>query len=155
MNEPNHVYRAWIRATPERIWQAITSPEFTRQYFHNMIIESEWEVGSPVVFRYPDDGRVGVEGKVLEHEPPSRLAYTWRFTFDPEVAAERPSRVTWTIEPRGEVTLLTVVHDDFDPDSRVLPMVTEGWSEVICSLKSLLETGEALPVAGNEESDAA
>jgi uncharacterized protein YndB with AHSA1/START domain len=154
MHRPKHIYETYIRADAQTIWRAITTPEFTRQYFHAMAIESDWSVGAPVTFRYAD-GRIGCEGVLLEITPPRRLAYTWRFLFDAELAKERPSRVTFEIEPRGRVSVLRVTHDDFDADSKVYPMISKGWAEIVSSLKSLLETGQPLEIAGNAASDAA
>lgn len=153
MNKPDYVYETYIRTTPERLWKAITSAEFTRQYFHGMAIESDWTPGGPVVFRY-EDGRPGVEGQVLEAEPTRLLRYTWRFVYDEELARERPSRVSFEIEPQGAVCRLRVTHDDFDPHSKVLPLVSQGWAPLICSLKSLLETGQPLDLEDGEETDA-
>lgn len=150
MKRPEHVYETYIRSTPERIWKAITTAEFTRQYFHRMAVESDWKTGSPVRFLY-DDGRVGCEGVVREYDPPRRLSYTWRFLFDDALAKERPSTVQFEITPVGDACRLRIVHSDFDADSKVYPMISEGWAEVASSLKSLLETGKPLNVAGNEE----
>lgn len=149
MSRPEHVYDTYIRASAERIWEAITSAEFTRQYWHRMAVDSDWKPGSKVRFRY-EDGRVGCEGEILECDPPRRLSYTWRFTFDEELAAERPSTVVFEITPMGDNCRLRVHHRDFDPDSKVFPMISWGWAEVMSSLKSLLETGKALHIAGNE-----
>lgn len=154
MNKPSYVYETYIRSTPEEIWKALTSAEFTRRYFHNMAIESDWQPGSRMCFTYAD-GREGVEGKILEADEPNRLCYSWRFLFDEDIARERHSRVTYEIEAMGKTCRLRVIHDDFDEDSKVYPMIREGWAPILCSLKSLLETGEALEVAGNEEEQAA
>ena len=83
---------------------------------------------------------------------PRELSFTWRALYDDAYAAEKPSRVTFRIEPQpsGEVSKLTVIHDDFEPDSTLYPVIAKGWSAILCSLKSLLETGEALRIAGNE-----
>ena len=150
MNRPEHVYEIYIRSTAERIWKAITTPEFTRQYFHRMAIQSDKKIGSPVRFLY-EDGRLGCEGVLREYDPPKRLSYTWRFLFDEAMAAERPSTVTFEITPMGEACRLRIVHGDFDADGKVYPMISEGWAEVVSSLKSLLETGTPLAIAGNEE----
>lgn len=150
MIKPAYMYETWIRTTPERLWEALTSPAFTRQYFHAMTIESDWTPGAPVRFLY-DDGRPGVEGEVLVVEPYSELTYTWRFVFDEAYSRERPSRVSFEIDQRGPSCRLRVIHDDFDADSLVLPMISAGWSSIICSLKSLLETGAALEIADEEK----
>lgn len=149
MKKPEHIYETYIRASAESLWEAITSAEFTRQYWHRMTVESDWSPGSAVRFLY-EDGRAGCEGKVLEWDPPHRLSYTWRFLFDEELAAERPSTVTFEISPMGDSCRLRVIHGDFDEDSKVFPMISWGWAEVMSSLKSLLETGRPLDVAGNQ-----
>ncbi len=153
MSRPEHIYEIYIRASAEAIWEAITTPAFTRQYFHAMDIDSTWETGAPVAFRSAE-GQPSVEGRVIEARPPTRLSYTWRFLYDEELARERPSRVTYEIEDKGTVCRLRVSHDEFDPDSKVLAMISRGWAPILCSLKSLLETGEALAMdadAGTEE----
>jgi uncharacterized protein YndB with AHSA1/START domain len=81
---------------------------------------------------------------VLEADPPHRLVTTWTFQFSPEMAADPPSRVTWEIEPVGEVCKLTLLHDDFAGETATYRAVGNGWMGILSSLKSLLETGEAL-----------
>ena len=153
---PSFVYRTYIRTTPERLWQMLTDPVFTEQWW-NTTFETDWSVGSPMVWHNHGVTIVDAEQVVLEFDPPRRLSYTWH-TFTPEVAArfdfsdelmakltsERRSRVTFEIEPLGDNVKLTVVHDDFDPGSTAVEMVSEGWSQLLSSLKSFLETGELL-----------
>jgi uncharacterized protein YndB with AHSA1/START domain len=140
--ETTQVYRVFIKATAEEIWDAITKPEFTQQYFYGARI-------SVVPDHYrslgPDDtvwGDAGVE----EFDPPRRLVHGWRSLYDPELAAEAESRVTWEIEPRdGGVCLLTVVHDRLDGAPRTASSVSgQGWTMVLSGLKTLLETGKPL-----------
>ncbi len=146
MNKPSHVYETFIRATSDHIWSALTNPEFTRQYFHGTAATSDWQPGSAV--RYLNaDGSVAVEGEVLEAQPPERLVITWRVRYNEEMSQEPASRVVFDIEPLGDVCRLRVTHDQFAPDSLVYPHIASGWSGILCSLKSLLETGEALSVA--------
>lgn len=92
------VYQVFIKATPEQIWDAITKPEFTSKYFYGGQVESTLEPGTPYLFKFAD-GSTGVEGEVLDSDPPRRLVHTWRSLYDPELADEEPSRVTWEIEP--------------------------------------------------------
>lgn len=154
MNKPEFMYETFIRATPEKIWEALTTAAFTSLYFHGTHVDSDWKTGSPVVFR-GDDGTPLVEGEVLVADRPKRLSYTWHVLYDDELTKERPSRVTFELEPLPGVCRLRIVHDDFDVGSKTLEKVSQGWSSIICSLKTLLETGDALPLAGNEEKGAA
>ena len=108
-------------------------------------------MGSPVVFNRANDGGAAVEGKLLAADKPKLLSYTWRALYDEDMAAESHSRVTFEIEAMPGVCRLRIVHDNFDADSKTYEQVSQGWSAIICSLKSLLETGEPLPLAGNEE----
>jgi len=145
MNQPRHVYEVYIRTTPEKLWKAITRPEMTRQYFYASGVESDWRVGSPVRHKGPD-GRVNLDGKVLEVEPPRRLVTTFSAVHGPGTANDRSSRVTWEIEPRGEVCKLTLTHDDFDGITETYRMVGPGWNPVLSGLKTLFETGTPLVI---------
>lgn len=140
-----HVFEIEIKTTPEALWQAITDPDFTEQYYHGSRILSDWEVGSEYRYVQPD-GSVGIQGVVLEIDPPRRLVQTFSMQFRPELRADRPSRVTWEIEPMGEVCKLTVVHDDFDGETETYTTVASpgGKKSILPSMKSLLETGVAL-----------
>jgi DNA-binding transcriptional ArsR family regulator/uncharacterized protein YndB with AHSA1/START domain len=157
MADPEFVYTTYIATTPERLWQALIDPVFTRRYW-GTTFETDWEVGSTMTW---EQGGVTIADPaqvVLEYEPCRRLAYTWH-TFTPEFAesvglsdevvrkmsAERRSKVTFEIEPLGQVVRLTVVHDGFDPGSTVLESVGQGWPHLLSDLKTLLETGETLP----------
>lgn len=149
-----HLYQIFIRATPEQVWAGITDGALTKRYFHDTTIESTWQPGADVVYRNPD-GSIAVEGEVLEATPHTRLAYTWHVLYNPAAAAEAPSRVTWELEPMGETTKLTMVHDRFPEASVVSPEVGPGWHPLLSSLKSLLETGEPLNLSTEASSAAA
>jgi len=138
--ETTQVYRIFIRATPEQVWDAITKPEFTERYFHGVRIEVR-------------DGRrlsllgdLQWEEPVLESNPPHKLVHSWISYYDEELAAEEPSRVTWEIEPQdGGYTLLTVTHDRLEGAPKTAAGVSgTGWMGVLSNLKSFLETGEPL-----------
>ncbi len=137
--QATQVYQVYIKATPEEIWDAITEPKFTQQYFYGMPVH---------VTASAYDGGGGAEGSVVEFEPPRRLVHTWRSLYDEESAAEPESRVTWEIEPQdGGYALLTVVHDKLDASPKTAAGVSgTGWMFVISGLKTLLETGK--PLAG-------
>ena len=154
VNELEFVYTTYIRTTPERLWQALTEKSFTRRWWQTSF-DTDWRVGSPMVW---DNNGIIIdepEQVVLESDPFRKLAYTWH-TFTAEMkerlgedvyaklSSERRSRVTFTLEPVGEMVKLTVVHDDFEPGVIAATMVRNGWPIFLSSLKSLLETGEPL-----------
>ena len=160
MSKPEFVYTTYINTTPERLWQGLTDPAFTRRYW-GIAWESDWRPGSTVTLEIAGGGvKIADPAQVvLESEPYRRLSYTWH-TFTPEwaaayevsdehlakVAGERRSKVTFDIEPVGEMVKLTVIHDDFDQGSAVLPGISAGWPRILSDLKTLLETGDTLPV---------
>jgi uncharacterized protein YndB with AHSA1/START domain len=137
------VYVIYIRTTPEKLWQALTQPEFTRQFFMGTVQESEWQVGAAWKMVAPD-GRVGDSGEVLEIDPPRRLVLKWQCHMKPEHAAEGYSRMTYTLEPQGEMVKLTVLQEMDREGSTLIQAVGQGWPLILSSLKSLLETGAAL-----------
>lgn len=159
MGRTEFVYTTYINTTPERLWRALTDPAFTRRYW-GVTLESDWQVGSTMTWEQDGVTIADPAQVVLESEPYRRLAYTWH-TFTPEfgksvglsdevftrVANERRSKVTFEIEPLGQMVKLTVVHDDFEPGSTVVEMVSEGWPHLLSDLKTLLETGETLPAS--------
>ena len=139
------VYQLFIKATPEQVWDAITKPEFTAQYFYGSVIDSTLEPGTPWLGWAADRSQQFVDGEVLEADPPRKLSHTWRALYDPETAAEPHSRVSWEIEPQdGGVTKLTVVHDRLEGAPATAASVAGGWSYVLSGLKTLLETGQPL-----------
>jgi uncharacterized protein YndB with AHSA1/START domain len=135
------VYRVFIRATPEQIWDAITKPEFTERYFHGVRIELRGGRRRSTMA----DGRAWDEA-ILEEDAPRRLVHEWSSGYDPELAAEEASRVTWEIEAREHgMSLLTVVHDRLEGAPRTAEGVAgEGWTFVLSTLKTFLETGKPL-----------
>ncbi|MFW5469833.1 SRPBCC domain-containing protein [Knoellia sp. CPCC 206435] len=142
-----HVYEIDIRAEVEDVWRALTDPASTRQYFHATHWASPPVAGQPFTTLLPD-GRVAVEGVVEEVDPPHRLVHTWHPLYDPELAAEPPSRVAWVLTAVGTgTTHLRLVHDRLDDSPRTAESVREGWVRILDSLRSLLETGAPLPAA--------
>ena len=149
MSELKRFYEIYIRADARNIWDALTQPEFTAQYFHATRIESDWQVGSKVIYRSPDD-TLAVDGEVLEVDPPTRLVITWRALYSEEFSREGFSKVTFEIAPVDEsVCKLSVLHNEFPEGSQLYEHV-KGWVAIISSLKSLLETGEAMPLPQTE-----
>ena len=158
-------YTAYIRATPERVWRALTDPADTSRYWRHQragpkTFRSDWKVGSTWDLLHEDVGLTvhDPDQLILESEPPTRLAYAWH-SVTPEWAAEvgmdDATAEAWRAEPRSKVGVdieeirdgvvkLTLVHDGFEAGSVVLPAISEGWPAVLSSLKTLLETGSAL-----------
>ncbi|MGC1275923.1 MAG: SRPBCC family protein [Planctomycetaceae bacterium] len=143
MAESRFVYVTYIRTTPEKLWQALIEPEFTRRYWAETWQESEWKPGASWNILIPD-GRVGDSGEVLEIDPPRRLVLSWRNEFMPELREEGYSRMTYELEPQGESVKLTLIHEMDQPGSKLIEAVSSGWPHILASLKSLLETGESL-----------
>jgi uncharacterized protein YndB with AHSA1/START domain len=93
------VYVTFIRTTPEQLWAALTSPDFTRKYWFGMHQETDWKAGSPWRLVFPD-GRVADTGEIVEIDPPRRLVLKWRNEFRPElnpkaIRAARSSSSRW------------------------------------------------------------
>jgi uncharacterized protein YndB with AHSA1/START domain len=143
MAESQFVYVIYIRTTAEKLWQALTEPEFTRRYWMATTQESEWKPGASWRIVMPD-GRVADSGTVVEIEPRRRLVLKWRHELDPELTAEGYSRLTYELEQKGEMVKLTVKHEMDKNDSKFIKAVSGGWPIIHSSLKSLLETGKAL-----------
>jgi uncharacterized protein YndB with AHSA1/START domain len=142
VSKPVFVYATYIATTPDKLWEALTSAEFTRAYWSGYTLTSDWRIGSPVAIAGPD-GVVSDSGEVLAFDPPRHLAYTFHHEQGPE-AQERPSRVAYDLEPLDGQVKLTITHDDFDEGSRLFGGISAGWPQIISSLKTLLETGHAL-----------
>ncbi len=158
---PAFVYTTYIATTPEQLWRALTDPTFTRRYW-GVALETDWQVGSPITWQVAGVTITDPEQVVLEYDPYRRLAYTWQ-AITPEFAkvvgfsddyvaratSEPRSRVRFELEPQGQVVKLTVAHEGFEPGSVVLESVSGGWPQVLSSLKSFLETGEAIDLSAD------
>ena len=142
MSTTEFVYVSYISSTPQKVWDAITNPEFTRQYWaRNMI--SDWKPGSKWDMTTIDGSNsVNMTGEILESRPPSRLVLSW---VSPENVGNKAqtSRVTFEIEMFGEVVRLHVVHDQLQAGSEMAKGISGGWPMVLSGLKSFLETGKA------------
>ena len=138
------VYQVFIRATPEQVWQALVDPDWTQRYFYGTRAEYDLRPGGRFRSVGGDSGEPMMEGEVLEVEPPRKLVQTWRFLYDPELAAEGFTRVTYELEEaEGGVTKLTATHD-LEGAPKTAEHVAGGWSYILSGLKTLLETGEPL-----------
>jgi uncharacterized protein YndB with AHSA1/START domain len=144
VQQTEQVYQVFIKASPEQIWEAITTPEFTAKYFYGSHVESSFQPGAPAEWYSPDRSQLWVDGVVEEAEPPRRLCLTWRALYDEDTTAEPHSRVTWEIEAGEGYSKLTVVHDRLDASPKTAANVAGGWPFVLSGLKTLLETGQPL-----------
>jgi len=144
MQTPKQVYTTYIRTTPKKLWEAITKPEFTRQYWAGVENASDWKKGSKWDHIGGEAGKreVWITGKVLECTPPKRLVLSWA---DPDDLADK-SRVTFEIKAIGEMVCLTVTHGGFKAGSKMAGKVSGGWPRVLSSMKSFLETGKGLDI---------
>jgi uncharacterized protein YndB with AHSA1/START domain len=140
LSSSRFVYVSYIRVTPEKLWQAITTPEIIAQYRFGMIVESDWRVGS--AWKMFADGHLMDSGEILESAPPRRLVLSWRSDWSAEFKAEGTSTCVFEIEPTPPSVKLTLTHSSERPSSRFIAAVADGWPMVISNLKSLLETGE-------------
>ena len=142
-SQSRFVYVTYIRATPERLWSALTSPEFARQYWRGAHPEADWKPGGSWKLIFPD-GRVGDAGEIVAFEPSKRLSIRWRNEFKPEFKAEGWSLCTMEIERAGEAVKLTVTHSMEREGSKFIAAVSGGWPQILSNLKSLLETGSVV-----------
>jgi uncharacterized protein YndB with AHSA1/START domain len=146
-----YIYVSYIRTTPEKLWSALTSPEFMRQYWLSAHIESDWKKGSAWTL-YFNDGGVADRGEILEIDPPRRLVLSWRHEWKPELKAEGEARCVMELEPLEGAVKLTITHSIGRADSQLIQAVSGGWPLILSNLKSLLETGAVVlktkPAAG-------
>lgn len=144
MDKPQFVYVTYIATTPDKLWNALLDAKMTSKYWQHENV-SDWKPRSSWEHRALDETRtLRLVGKVVESTPPRRLVLTWAFPEDAN-REETHSRVAFDIEPVGDVVRLTVTHDRLEPGSKMFEGIREGWPKVLSSLKSLLETGRALP----------
>jgi uncharacterized protein YndB with AHSA1/START domain len=152
------VYRVYIKATPEAVWDAITNPEWTQRYGYRNIAEYDLRPGGSFRALWPEAVRqeydlpeVAVDGEVIEADPPHKIVQTWRMAMDAEMAAEGFTRLTHEIAPAGDGVRLTVIHE-LEGAPKLAAMVAGesedtgaggGWAWILSDLKSLLETGSA------------
>jgi uncharacterized protein YndB with AHSA1/START domain len=141
--KPLTVYTIYIAATPEKVWEALTTAEFSRRYFSGFAVELEPRLGGRFVVRAPD-GSDHISGEVLEYDPPRKLTVSWNVNWPGLVEKLGPTLVSYEIEPSGEAVRLTMseLHDRPLSDD-ILSGGRSGWPAILSGLKSLLETGQA------------
>ena len=144
MSQPDFVYVTYIETTPDKLWHALTDGDFTERYWFGVRLRSDWKVGSSFEMVH-GDGTVSDAGKIVEVDPPRRLAYTFVNLSD-TYRNDLPALATFELEPHGKLVKLTLTHEGFAPDGKMLPAISRGWPAILSSLKSLLETGRALEI---------
>jgi len=140
------VFEIYIKATPERIWEAITDPEQRAKYSFGVQTQSDWATGSTYRAGVPGVFDIA-EGENLVVEPPRLLVQSFNALWSDDVKAQGTTRVTWEIEQVGDSCRLTVVHDQL-PDTANAELYG-GWPMILSGLKTLLETGELLTTPGS------
>src|SRR5436190_20877494 len=142
--KPAIVYTIYIASTPEKVWQALTTAEFSRQYFSGFAVEAELKVGGAFAARAPD-GSVHISGEVIACDPPRRLTITWNVNWPALVEKLGPTLVTYEIEQAGDAVKLTLIQSqDRTISDDILSGGRQGWPAILSSLKSVLETGQPL-----------
>jgi uncharacterized protein YndB with AHSA1/START domain len=144
--KPATVYTIYIASTPEEVWQALTTAEFSKRYFFGNAVEIELKIGGAYIVRQPD-GSLHISGEVLECDPPRKLTVTFNVNWPALIEKLGPTLVTWEIEPAGDAVRLTMTEAHDRPlDDDILSGGRSGWPAILSSLKSLLETGEPLAI---------
>ena len=145
-------YEAYIRASVDDVWSAITDGKQTAQYFYGSPVRSDLRTGGDFLYMTPDGKDRMVEANIFAIEPKRRLILDeYRMLYAPAVAADKPSRETWEVTPMGEICKVVVVHDQLTPNGPTYKDVASGLPLIVSSMKSLLETGRALPMQADGE----
>jgi uncharacterized protein YndB with AHSA1/START domain len=144
--ELKHSYSIFIQATPQQVWEALTTSRFTTQYYFNSAVESDWRVGSDYVMTSPDRATVKFEGKVLQSDPPRHLVQTVNVKWDPALVGHKEMTIGWDIEQFGETCRVTISHRGFDSDAKLFAMLTGQCPHLLSGMKTLLETGKPIHI---------
>jgi uncharacterized protein YndB with AHSA1/START domain len=142
------VYEIYIKATPDRVWEAITNPAVRAKFSFGLRIQSDWQPGSAIETTHVNaPGPLGA-GEVVESNPPKRLVHTHEALWNEGVRAEGTSRVTWDLEPIGaDSTRLLLIHDEMREGAN--DQLYGGWPMILSGLKTYVETGEELTTPGS------
>jgi uncharacterized protein YndB with AHSA1/START domain/DNA-binding transcriptional ArsR family regulator len=144
-SKPKLIHQIIIQAPQQRVWEAITKSEFTSRYYYGCILQTDLTPGSPFTYQMPNGAPI-VEGEVVSSDPPHRLIHTYHSLWPP-MNADAPTKVTWELEAMsGDVTKVTVVHEDFQGETATYQgLQGGGWAWILSNMKTLLETGEPMP----------
>lgn len=146
---PEFNYVTFINAPPEKVWAALTQPEFTEQFWFKSRCTGDWSEGSDYTFTVADDEggqRVVLAGKVVKNDFPNELIYQFTCPNIEEVC-EEDTLVQYLLEESDGYTKLTLRHYNFEEGSKLVTMISSGWPCILASLKSLMETGKALDIS--------
>jgi uncharacterized protein YndB with AHSA1/START domain len=144
MSKPEFIYVTYIETTVEKLWNALTDGDFTQRYWFGTRLKSDWKVGSTFEMER-GDGSASDAGKVVEYDPPRRLAYTFVNVSD-KYKNDLPALATFVLEPYGSLVKLTLTHQGFAEGSKFFDGISKGWPAILSSLKSILETGQPLDI---------
>ncbi len=146
MGTINHVYDIYIKASPERVWDAITDGDDTVRYYYGTRVASDWAKGSPLTYTY-EDGGIAADGEVLDIEPGKSVTMSFHPRWSPDIAAEGPVRMTWSIEPSEDGGSRLTVTSALVQGSKTEAEFSGGVVYIVSGLKTFLETGQPLAVA--------
>jgi uncharacterized protein YndB with AHSA1/START domain/DNA-binding transcriptional ArsR family regulator len=144
-SKPRLINQIIIKAPQERVWEAITTPEFTARYYYGSTLKTDLTVGSPFTYHMPNGSPI-VEGEVVLSDPPKRLVHTYHSLWPP-MNEDAPTTVTWELESMpGGVTKVTVVHEEFQGETATYQgLQSGGWAWILSNMKTVLETGVSMP----------
>ena len=142
-NQSSFVYVTFVRTTPVKLWSALTTADFMKEYWFGVHFKTEWKAGAQWEMVYPD-GRVTDSGEIEEFDPPKQLVLKWRHELRPELKAEGFARCTISLEPISDAVKLTITHTINRADSKLIEAVSGGWPQILSNLKSLIETGKVV-----------
>lgn len=144
MGAPDHIYKAYINGSQEDVWDAIVNPDKTVQYFYGTVIDVDLQVGGKMNYSYPD-GRPASTGEIIAVDPPNKLEFTFQALWDEELIVEGPAREIWMLAEVNGMVELTIELYDAPVGSKTHTDFADGFPYIVSGLKSLVETGKALP----------
>ncbi|NND02504.1 MAG: helix-turn-helix domain-containing protein [Acidimicrobiia bacterium] len=145
MGAPDHIYKAYINGSQAEVWDAITNPDKTVQYFYGTRIDAELEPGGKMNYLYGHNGEVASTGNIISIDPPNKLEFTFQAMWDEQMVAEGPAREVWALVEVNGMVELTIELYDAPAGSKTYDDFTNGFPYIVSGLKSLVETGTPLP----------
>jgi DNA-binding transcriptional ArsR family regulator len=146
MGTINHVYNIYIKASPERVWDAITDGDDTVRYYYGTRVASDWTKGAPLTYTY-EDGSIAADGEVLDIEPGKSVTMSFHPRWSPDIAGEGPVRMIWSVEAAEDGGSKLTVTSALIQGSKTEAEFSGGVVYIVSGLKTFLETGQPLAVA--------